>query len=908
MLYGRADETAALASLIEAARASKGSALVVRGEAGIGKSTLVNDVVDRAEDFTVLRCVGVESEHAWSFAGLQALLQPVLDLMDALPERHRCMLSAVLGLTPVDKDKEPPADLSFGVGLGVLTLLSEASADRPLLCIVDDAHWLDRESADVLLFAARRLGAERVAMIFNARDGYAPEFPAPGIPELNVGPLPNEAASRLLGDRIAGISQSVRDRILGVARGNPLALLELPPVETDARLAAAFGGHRHSTTDQLKQAFADRIDRLPEPTRDLLLLAAAEDSGDARVVLAAAAKLGAALEDLAPAEADGLIGHRQDRFEFGHPLMRSTAYHSAPAYRRIEAHQALAAVHEPDDPRRTLHLAAATTGPDAEIAAGLEHIAECVAGCGGHAVEYSMFERAATFSPDPDQTGRLLMRAAEAALTAGNGRKAAELAARVGAHTRDRAVLGKATVVAASVASLSGQSRRAFELWMDAADHYTAGRAEATGYPLFRAVEHAWQNGDLEGAAAAAESAERLGLDHAPWVRDLAVAAGGFNRSCGRIEVTDAVAALRRLIDLHRDNLASQPLVNRVMIVWWDVLIGDIAAAERGAADLVRECRAAGASGPLPRALTLSGIIEFHRGRWIDAEAVAADCIGIADELGQRVWPVRARAHVLAPIAALRGDEDRTRELVAAASAPPDTAVCTDTALALLEFSLGRHDAALDRYLAHLDSATPGDAITHVPTAVEAAVRTGRTDSVRDAFDWFAAWAAASGRPHWAAMAERCRGLLASDEEAGAHFERAARLHREDDPFPFETARTDLLRGEWLRRARRVKDAKDSLRTAAAAFEHLGAAPWAERARAELRAAGDAGPIESEPGLAGRLTPQELQVVRLAAAGLTNREIGEQLYMSPRTAGYHLYKAYPKLGVASRTELSKLGL
>ncbi|WP_100445258.1 helix-turn-helix transcriptional regulator [Glycomyces xiaoerkulensis] len=908
MLHGRAAETAALESLLDDARASRGAALVVRGEAGIGKSSLIDSAADSAGDFNVLRCVGVESETTWSFAGLQALLHPLAGHLDALPEPQARTLRILLGLIEIPKGQARPGSDRFAVGLAVLGLLSEAADDRPVLCIVDDAHWLDRDSADVLLFTARRLAAERVAMVFVARDGYAPDFPAPGLDELNLGPLGEDASTDLLGKRMTGLSPSTRERILQAAQGNPLALLELPPVETDPRLAAAFPGHRRSTTVRLKQTFTDRIERLPEATRTLLLLVAAEDSGDSGLILAAAEKLGSTLADLAPAEADDLIRHHQGRFEFGHPLIRNAAYRSAPSYRRLEAHRTLAESYAPEDHRRYFHLAAAATGPDEQIAENLEVAAECAAGCGGHSVEYSIFERAASFSPEGSQKGRRLMRAAEAALTAGNGPKAAELAFQVGRFTGDRTVLGRAYTVAASVASWSGDGREAYRLWMEAADHFMAGRHEAAGYPLFRAVELAWQSGDFSRAEVAAEHAERLGLDHAPLVRDLAIASAGFNRSCS-VTVAEGVDSLRRLIDVHLGFQSQNSLSNRAMMIWWHTMIGDMAAAERDAADLVRECREIGASGPLPRVLVLNGITEFHRGRWREAEALADRAVDISDELGQRIWPVRARAHVLAPIAALRGDETRARDIIERATdGAPETSVSTDTALALLDFSSGRYGNALERYLAHLDSQAPGDALTHVPVVVEAAVRAGRPERIGDAWSWFQTWAAATGKPHWAAMVERCRGLLSDEADSGKHFERAADLHREDDPFPFETARTDLLLGEWLRRARRVNEAKARLRTAAEVFERLGAKPWADRVRRELRAAGDSGPIEAEPDLSERLTPQELQVVKLAAAGLSNREIGEQLYLSPRTAGYHLYKAYPKLGVASRNDLVKLGL
>ncbi|MCC3764042.1 AAA family ATPase [Glycomyces sp. TRM65418] len=909
MLYGRDFETAALADRLAAARAGRGSALVVRGEAGIGKSSLVAAAAETADDFTVLRCTGVESEHAWSFAGLQALLLPLAGHLEAVPEHHACVLSRVLGLEAAPDKGAPPGDLRFTVGLAALSLLTEAAAHRPVLCIVDDAHWLDPDSAAVLLFVAKRLAAESVAMLLTVREGYAPDFPTPGLDQLVLGPLDDEAAASLLAERLHGLPQPARNQILRSAEGNPLALLELPAVDSDARMAVDWTSGTASTTSRLKHVFGDRIERLPEATRTLLLLIAADDGGDTALVLDAAAKLGAQLTDLAPAEADELVHYGNGRFTFGHPLIRTAAYQGAPVFRRIEAHQVLADVMEPDDPRRVFHLAAAATGPDEAVAAALEASAACGAGCGGHAFEYTVFERAAAFTPDAAERGRRLLRAAEAAVAAGNGPKARELLVQIRRYTEDRGILARATLVAAQVAAWENDVRESYRLYMESADHYTAAQPDAAGYPLFRAVELAWQAGDFSRAEVAAEHAERLGIEHSPWVRDLATATAGFNRSC-TVTIAESVAALRRLIDIHVGFGESVTAENRAMVAWWQLLIGDIDAAEQTAAETVRLARQTGAAAALPRALVLNGITEFRRGRWRDAEALAENAMDLSVELGQRIGPVKARAHLLAMTAAYRGEEERTRSIIEAAQAdsPGDTSVAIDTALALLDFSLGRHEEALDRLAGHLESNAPGDALTLVPVAVEAAVRTGGVERVADAFDWFVQWAEASGQAHLQAQVERCRGLLAGDQEAGVHYERAAALHKEDDRFPFEAARTDLLLGEWLRRARRVNEAKSRLRSAAAVFERLGAEPWTERARRELRAAGDAGPVAAAPDLADKLTPQELQVVRLAAAGLSNREIGEQLYLSPRTAGYHLYKAYPKLGVSSRNDLAKLGL
>jgi DNA-binding CsgD family transcriptional regulator len=908
LLYGRDTETAALAERLAAAREGRGSALAVRGEAGIGKSTLVAAVAEHADGVTVLRCTGVESEHAWSFAGLQALLLPLTGHLEAIPEHHACVLSRVLGLDPAPDKDAPPGDLRFTVGLAALSLLTEAAGHQPVLCIVEDAHWLDRDSADVLLFIAKRLAAEAALMIFTVREGYAPDFPTPGLEELRLGPLDDDAAGALLTDRLGGLQYGSRSHLLRTAEGNPLALLELPLVESDARLAADWTGAR-STTSRLKQVFGDRIDRLPEATRTLLLAIAADETADTGLVINVAEKLGAQLTDLAPAEADDLVRFHGDRFTFGHPLIRTAAYQNAPVFRRIEAHRVYAEVLPEDDHRRALHLAAAATGPDETVAAALEASAACLSGCGGHGVEYTIFERAALFTPDPRERGRRLLHATEAAVAAGNGPKARSLYEQILRYSDDRAVLARATLMAALVAAWANDVRESYRLYMEAADHYVAADITSTGYPLFRAVELAWQAGDFSRAEVAAEYAERIGIAHSPWVRDLAKATAGFNRSC-TITVTEAVAALRNLIGIHESFGDSVSPENRGMVAWWQTLIGDIAAAERTASETVRTARQTGAAGALPRSLTLNALTEFHRGRWKDAEALASNAIEVAIELGQKIGPVKSRAYVLAPIAALRGEEEHVRELVdtALADSPGDTVVTVDIALALLDFSMGRNEEALDRLATVLESSAAGEALAYVPVAVEAAVRAGDADRVAAAFQWYAEWAEASGQAHLAAQVERCRGLLADEHEAGAHYERAAELHKTDEGFPFETARTDLILGEWLRRARRVNEAKTRLRSAAAVFERLGAEPWSERVRRELRAAGDAGPIEAAPDLADKLTPQELQVVRLAAAGLSNREIGEQLYLSPRTAGYHLYKAYPKLGVASRNELAKLGL
>jgi ATP/maltotriose-dependent transcriptional regulator MalT len=501
------------------------------------------------------------------------------------------------------------------------------------------------------------------------------------------------------------------------------------------------------------------------------------------------------------------------------------------------------------------------------------------------------------------------VRAAELAHVAGQRDKAVELAWLAEREVEEAALRARAVIVRAEIATWAGDVRPAYELWMEATERFASVGDPSTGYPLFRAVETAWMGADFSRAEVAAERAERLGIDHAPWVRSLAVAAAGLNRSCS-YGAADAVEAARRLIEIHSEFHDRLDLIDQIILAKLTFFGGDLFGAESEAAELVSRCRKFGASGPLVWALAVLAYAQVHTGRFADAESSATAAVELAEELRHLSVLHVVLSRALAPVAALRGDSERCEALVARAVevAPKSTEVRPDFALALLDAAHGRFEAALDRMLRIAASEAPMELLPHMPTIVEAAVRCGRADEIAGLFTWFAEWAEAAGVAHWLALLERCRGLLATEVEAGAHFERAAELHLESAASPFEAARTDLAYGGWLRRTRRVAEGRSRLRAAAEAFERLGAEPWVERTRAELRAAGDSGEVAAEPGLAERLTPQELQVVRLAAAGLSNREIGEQLYVSPRTAGYHLYKAYPKLGVASRTELARLKL
>ena len=418
MLMGRSAETAAVDQLLVDARSSRSGVLVIRGEAGIGKSALLDHAAATATDMRVVRGAGVEFESTLPFAGLHQLLRRFTGRLDCLPAEQTQALRAALGLgSAAGGDR-------FMVGLAVLTLLADLAEEQPLLCLIDDAHWLDQSSAEALLFAARRLEAERVAIIFAARDMHAPEFPAPGLAELRLSRLDGAAAADLLALYAADLDHHRRAHVLREAEGNPLALLELTTAQRQGRSISPYPAV--STTSKIEEAFADRISRLPERTRTLLLVIAADDSGDPAIVFTAAAHLGAGVADLESAERHSFVSLHEDRLMFRHPLIRSAVYHGAPASRRFAAHRALAASLE--DERAAWHLAAATTGPDEHVAASLERSAQRAQDRGGHAALAAAYERAAALSPDPRDQGRRLAVAAQAALEAGQLEHAGSLA------------------------------------------------------------------------------------------------------------------------------------------------------------------------------------------------------------------------------------------------------------------------------------------------------------------------------------------------------------------------------------------------------------------------------------------------------------------------------------------------
>ncbi|MEV7023228.1 AAA family ATPase [Kitasatospora sp. NPDC093558] len=902
MLYGREREQAVVDGLLDGARDGRSGVQLLAGEAGIGKTALLDHAVAAAGDgFRVIRAAGVEHEAELPFAGLSLLLAPGLDRLPTLPGPQRLALEAVFGLTA-----EPVPTGRLLTGLATLGLLAELASDRPLLCVVDDVQWLDRASWDALLLAARRLQAEGVVLLLAARtDGAAPDAQL-GLPELTLEPLAEGDATRLLTHRAGpDLPAPVRRRLLAEAAGNPLALTELPVNGAETATPGSL-----PLTSRLLIAFHGQVTGLPAATQTLLLAAAVEEHGELDVVLPAAELLGVGAEHLAPAEESGLVTVAPDRrIAFRHPLLRAAVLQRAPHLQRLAAHRALGAA-LPDGDRRTWHLALAATAPDAELADALERTAVRAGSRGAHGGAAAAYERAARLTPDRDAATRRLVLAAEAATEEGKLAHAEALADQAAARTDS--VLAHALLdhVRATAHFWRGSYPTAYRLLLDAAG--TAVEPPHAARMLFQAFHAAWYAGE-EPVAAVLDRLAALPLADdeplAPLARHLTAAVlPALGRPAGPLPTARATAGAARAAG------ADTP-ADLVQVCGATLVLGRDDETAELAAELVAEARAKGTLGVLPTLGFFLAEAELFHGRHRDAEVTATEALDLARDTGQHQWVSQLTA-LLAHLAALAGATDTCTGLAAEAlattgpqsAAPASGEPWAHWALALHDLGHGRAGDAADR----LNTLTTGryrhhvSATRAVPDLVEAAVRLGTPDRAAEPYERFARWSAAAGRPWTEALRLRCQALLGPDELAESAYRAALDLH-EGTHRPFEQARTALLYGEWLRRARRRTDARPHLRAALETFDRLAAHPWATRARTELTATGTTAPTPAAPDSPlAALTPQELQIARLAARGLTNRDIAAQLFLSPRTVGHHLYKAYPKLGITSRTALTTL--
>lgn len=869
---------AVLRDLLDGARRGRGGAVVVRGEPGIGKSALLDETARRAAGLRVNRGWGSVAEAALPFAGLQPLLRDALDRVGELPASEAAALRDALAPAAAHG-----ADHRL-VATAVLALWTAASADRGLVLLIDDAHWLDGESARALAFAARRIGRAPVAVVFAADDTFA----APGLPVLRLARLARADAARVLREHAGDLPGDRHDHYLELADGNPLALIELPEAFEPDPPGRLKRGQAH-------RAYLERIRRLPDATRHALACLAAEGTGDPGTALRALRTLGLSLDELAPAEQASLVEVAPGAITFRHPLIRAAAYKDAPIGRRLAVRRVLAGVVD-DAARRSWHLCAATAGPDESVAAELDRAARDAERKGDLAAASIAYERAARLTPAARQRGHRLTAAARTALACGRTERAKELAGTAAPLTDLPPDLADLAEVRAVIEAEQGSLSAAARVRVAGAAH--RGSGERTAGMLLDAAYDAFSGGHRDILTDIAHRLDGLGpagASAAAWVADALALLRG--------DPAPRPAGFPGLIAVGRASDAPDGV--RLLAAQTALHIGADEALYGLIRPLVDRCAP---TVHRPRVLRLYGKVQLSRGALPDAQATLAEALRAADEAGQHRQAAYARG-TLALLAAVRGDADACERVTR--DAPGDMGPILDnwraSSLALVELAGRRHARALER----LDDVVTGPArhltAAVLPDHVEAAVCLGRTSAAQESFARFTAYARHGGQPWALAVLARCRALL-DPEHAHGHFAEAVRLHRAAGR-PLERARTDLLYGEWLRRASKRAEARCPLRSAWEAFDRLGARLWAERAAAELRATGESlDRRDPGPDPLARLTAQEAHVVRLAATGATNRDIAAQLSLSHRTVGYHLYKAFPKLGVTSRMELQRLGL
>ncbi|MFE6049998.1 AAA family ATPase [Kitasatospora sp. NPDC056446] len=889
---GRQAEIAEVIRRVGADR-SRGGVLVVTGEPGAGKTTLLDIAADHARGAgaRVLRSVGSRSEARLGFAGLHQLLRPVLGAVEGLPARRRGALAAALG---IEECVEAPDTMV--VGPAVLDLLSDLAETAPLLVLVDDAQWIDRGSLEVLSFVARRMDTETVTLLVGVRSAAA----LPGFDReyerLELGPLDGGSANRLLDRQPAPPSGRTRARILEEAAGNPLALVELARAAALRRPGGTGLEGPLPVTDRLERIFAEHAADLPEATRRMLLRLATADTADARAAAMGLPEAGD--EAWEPADRAGLVRRDGAGVSFRHPLARSAVYHRASIGERREAHLALAGLLGEEPDRRAWHLAAATVGPDQDVSTALRQTADRARRRGGFAAAAAARERAAELSPRREDRARLFGQAAGDAVFTGQLGWVEHLAAAVRDCSDDPALLGEAALATGRLMALGSRHTAAFARLMrvagDADPHSpllldTLAAAAVVRYYSGEDSQHRRIRSLLsrvpDDPAAAAVRA---------WV----------------LAVCDPGGAAASLVPVLPGLIAGsggdhQRLTALAIVAW---LLDETALAARTFDEAFDRWQV---HGPFPDGLACAvGWTRLDQGRWAEARSVAADIAATASAAG--LDHAEACARVLdATVVALLGDPAAARRLVERALSLVDplesrsVAVFARRALGMAAVAEGDYDTAYAQFRAAFTA--DGEPVhyhashTVLAELAAAAVRRGERQDVADLLERSARRLGAGMSARVAGLIDRGRALLADPEHAEPYF-RAALVDPAGDQWPFERAQTRLDYGEWLRRRRRIAEARPLLGAALETFRRLDARPWVERAQAELRAAGvettDAG-----PGALAGLSPQQRQIVRLAARGLTNREIGERLFLSPRTVGSHLYRVFPKLGITARSQI-----
>ncbi|KHL16099.1 UNVERIFIED_CONTAM: hypothetical protein LK11_18205 [Mumia flava] len=906
-MLGRRREREVLDRLVASLLAGQSRALAVRGEAGIGKTAMLDHVGRGAEvaGCQVVRSTAVESEMELAYAGAQQLCAPFLDRLDELPEPQADALAVAFGR----KEGTPPD--RFIVGLALLGLASVVASGRPLVWVVDDAQWLDRASAEVLAFVARRLVAESVGLVFAVRDGVGHRF-LTGVEELRLAGLEPAIAGELLDAVVPGsLDAAVRDRIVAESGGNPLALLELNRGRRSDQVA---DGHpvpsERSVSRRVEQSFARQIADLPADTRLLLLLAACEPAGDPVRIFKAAERLGVGPEAAAPATQEGLVnlaGH----VLFRHPLVRSAAWHAASAQERRAADRALAEVtdRESDPDRRAWHLARATAGLDETVAAELEASADRARGRGGIAAGAAFRARAVELTPDPAVRSRRALAAAEETYPVGSAQEALRLVAiaeagPLGDHERARADL-----VRAHVSYATARGRDATALYVRAAhglaphDPTTARETFLWAFLAALSAGRLARGADVRDVAAAVLAAEEVGsLGEPERASDLIL--HGL-----AVLTTDGYAAGAPALRSALDALDEETVEDDDALRWLWVgclvarIVADDAALARFSERQVRLARRSGRVALLPVAMAEQVSYALLVGDVATASAIATDAATVVEVIGSPASLDRSGW-----LAAYRGDLAATDALRASRSAgvldrgEGQWFVATGWMSALVRNALGRYDEAFEATEEIAEHPYDlGLALWCVAERAEAAVRSARHDRAREAVDRLVEIADGCGTAWARGVAARCRAMLCEGAEAETLYEESLELLGQTS-VRTALARTHLVYGEWLRRENRRVDARHQLRLAHTMFTEMGADAFAERARRELAATGETARRRT-PDTLDDLTAQEHQIARLAAAGSTNTEIGAQLFLSPRTVEWHLHKVFAKLGLSSRRQL-----
>jgi DNA-binding CsgD family transcriptional regulator len=898
----RTSEREVLDRLLAHAREGQSAVLVMRGEAGIGKTALLRYAARQASGFRVAQVTGVEAEMELPFAGIHQLCAPLLDELDALPQAQRDALNVALGLAAGDVPDR------FLVGLAVLGLLSAAAEKRPLLCLVEDAQWLDAASGLILGFVARRLLAESVAIVVTVREPST-RHDFDGLPELLLQGLGEEDARTLLMSAVPGrLDDRVRDRILAETRGNPLALLDLPRNMSAAELAGGF--ELLAATDlprQLEDHYRQRAGELPETTQRLLLLAAAEPIGDATLVWRAAHGLGIDRSALAPAE-DAQLVEVGARVRFRHPLVRSAVYRAAPLSERRAAHRALAEATDPDtDPdRRAWHRAHAAVGVDEAVAAELERSADRARARGGAAAVAAFLAHAAELTPDPAERGRRALAAAQAKFDAAAADAALELLATAELAPLDELQRARLERLRAEIVFARTRGRDAPALLLDAArrlEPLDAAMARETHLEAMAAAMFAGRVGDGPGVREAAEAAHAAPAAEQPRAVDLLLdgLATRFTE-----DYSTSLPPLRRALDEFRDveGLIERDahwlwLACRLAQDLWDDELWCVLATGG-----LRVARETGALSVLPIAATYRAALHVHAGEFAAASSLIAEADAITHATGMA--PLKYASLMMA---AWRGNEAEALVLFEAARTE-GTARGEGMGLRVLEWATallynccGRYGEAFEAAQRGCEEDDVGLFGWSLVELIDSGVRCGDTDAASAALDRLSERTQASGTD-WALGIEAGSRALLSDGRGAEPLYREAVERLARTRGVVHLARARLLYGEWLRRESRRVDAREQLRAAHEMFSGIGAEGFAERAHHELAATGET--ARRTDDARGVLTPQEAHIARLARDGLSNPEIGAQLFISPRTVQYHLRKVFLKLDITSRNQLSRV--